>query len=66
MCNRGQVHTSSLETVNGRIVPVVASGLQVVAQSIKYYLELAWSQPSEGMELIFEGNSGLLNPDLQQ
>lgn len=53
LCNRGQVHTSSLERVNGRTVPVVAGGLQVVAQSIEWCLQLAWSQPSGGMALHF-------------
>lgn len=75
VCNRGQVHTSALERVNGRIVRVVASGLQVVAQSIECHLQLPWSQPPGGMALPFlkvtlgwkyGGENGLLKPDLQQ
>lgn len=52
-CSRGQVHTGALERVNGRIVRVVATGLQVVAQSIECHLQLAWSQPPGGMALHF-------------
>lgn len=67
MCNKGQVHTNSLERVNGRTVPVMSNGLQVVAQSIECYLQLQpGPRPKEEWHSIFEGNSRLLNPDLLQ